>query len=51
MNDKAWKDYMEVPTAADTMREEDSTQSILGKVKACRKKCYKQNAAKKRCRM
>jgi hypothetical protein len=35
--ERAWKDYMEVLVAAITIQEENSTQSILDKVKACRK--------------
>ena len=42
---------MEVLTDVISIQEAKNTQSITKKNRACRKECYKQNSARKRCRM
>ena len=53
MNDResAWRDYMTTLSKGIKIKNTDDTQSIIKVIRACRKECYKQNSARKRCRM
>ena len=53
MNEResAWRDYMTTLTKGIKIKNTDDTQDVIKVIKACRKECYKQNSARKRCKM